>query len=93
MDGQAFTITFIYQIIADSLSICLTAEILKISPNKYSVTNVRQSDSYSGSLIPAFILLNIQECWVHEHGKKETTLSVSIGNSISQFLEQNKSSF
>src|SRR5262245_5231850 len=88
MDQLFFTISFVYEIIPESLQIHLSAEIEMTTNDACIVRNIRRIGSNESSLLPVLKLKNIEGTWAHSDISKESNISRKIGECIDRHLQQ-----
>ncbi|HEY6902567.1 MAG TPA: hypothetical protein VI233_18040 [Puia sp.] len=86
MDQSRFTISFIYEIIPESLHVRLCAEIEMITNESCLVRNIRRTDTNESPLLPELKLTKKEGRWIHDEGNKESNISKAIGEAINQHL-------
>jgi hypothetical protein len=77
-----FTISFLYDIIPESLQVRLSAEIETVTENTYIVRNIRRIHTEESPLLPELKLLNERGKWVLHEGGKESNISKAVGDAI-----------
>jgi len=88
MDQLFFTISFIYEIIPESLQVHLSAEIEMTTIDTCSVRNIRRIDTNESPLLPILKLKNIDGKWIHSDSGKESNISKAVGAAIDRHLKQ-----
>jgi hypothetical protein len=88
MNQSHFTISFIYEIIPESLQAHLCAEIEMIANDACLVRNIRRANTGESSLLPVLKLVNVDGMWVHSNGGKKSNIGRAIGEAIDQHLKQ-----
>jgi len=88
MDQLLFTISFVYEILPESLQIHLSAEIEMITDDTCFVRNIRRMNSNESSLLPVLKLKKIDGRWVHSDISKESDIGKTIGEGIDRYLRQ-----
>jgi hypothetical protein len=71
MQPGCITIEFKYEIQPDSISIDLIADVESLKDGGYLVKNIRKHRVAIESLIPAFILQQLNGVWAHKDSGKE----------------------
>jgi hypothetical protein len=90
MKPDCITIEFRYEIRPDSISIDLIADVESLKDGGYLVKNVRKCREAIKSLIPAFVLQQVNGVWAHKDSGKESNLSHAVGKVIDQLKKENK---
>lgn len=88
MDKLFFIISFIYDIIPDSLQVDLMAEIEMTSRHTCLVRSIRRINSNESSLLPPMDLRNDGDEWVHADTGKKSNIATAIGKAIDLYLRQ-----
>ena len=88
MDQLFFTISFVYEILPESLQVHLSAEIEMLTNDTCIVRNIRRIDSNESSLLPVLKLKNIDGRWSHSDINKESSISRKIGEGIDEYLKR-----
>ena len=88
MDQLFFTISFIYEIIPESLQVQLSAEIEMTTDDTCLARNIRRINTNESSLLPVLKLKNMDGKWVHSDSGKESNISRVIGEAIDRHLQQ-----
>jgi len=88
MDQLFFTISFVYEIVPESMQVHLTAEIEMITHDTCFVRNIRRLNSTESSLLPVLKLKNMDGKWVHSDISKESNIGRTIGECIDRHLQQ-----
>jgi len=82
MEQLFFTISFLYDIIQETLQVHLSAEIEMTAENTCIVRNIRHIHTTESPLLPEMQLINNDGSWVHKEGGKESNISRAIGQAI-----------
>jgi len=82
MEQLFFTISFLYDIIQDTLQAHLSAEIEMTDENTCIVRNIRRIHTTESPLLPELQLTNKDGKWVHKVGGKESNISRAVGEAI-----------
>ena len=79
---KSYTIHFSYEITEDAIKFPLQADVTVMADKTYVINNIRHSGRTSGTLIPPIGLIKQKETWIYADSKRETVLSLAIGQAI-----------
>lgn len=82
MEPSFFTISFLYEIVPDSLQVHLSAEIEMITDDICFARNIRRVGTDESPLLPELKLIKKNDRWVHSEEAKESNISKAIGEAI-----------
>jgi len=82
MEQLFFTISFLYDLVPESLQVRLTAEIEMINENTCIVRDIRRIHMEESPLLPELKLINNYGKWVHSEGSRESNISKAVGEAI-----------
>ena len=88
MDQLVFTISFVYEIVPESLQVDLSAEIEMTTYDSCVVRDLRRVNSSETPLLPTMKLEKSDGRWVHSDRGKESNISRTIGEAISRYLSE-----
>jgi len=86
--SKFYTIEFTYEIAEDAIKFPLLADVTIMTDNAYFIENIRHLRNGKGSLVPSLTLIKHKRRWIYKDSKKETALSIAVGQAIDAF-EQN----
>jgi hypothetical protein len=88
MAQLVFTISFVYEILPDSLQVDLSAEVEMIGYDCCLVREIRRINSNESPLLPEMKLEKNNGRWIHSAGGSESNISRTVGEAISRHLSR-----
>jgi hypothetical protein len=86
MNKLIFKISFVYEIIPNSVLVDLSAEIEMIAGHIAIVRTIKRINSSESSLLPEFNLIKTDDKWTHADTGKESNIGTVIGKTIDRYL-------
>jgi len=86
MGQLVFMISFVYEILPNTLQVELSAEVEMVSYDCCLVRGIRRVGSNESPLLPVLKLEKRDGRWVHSDSGKESNISRTIGESIIRHL-------